>query len=218
MPPFVEPRRGVALQRGLPRKRVIDSCFVKFIGIPIFGINFPNFIGNLACIISGGGWSYTPDASYMSGRDAVHMLIDIVAKGGNLLLNVAPGPDGNWQQGAYDLLDQISNWMDVNQEAIYDSNPIMPYKEDNICMTRQPEGTVHYFYLAGPDERLPETISIRSHKPLPGAAVSLLGTDEELDWEVKEYGFEIHVPEELRNNPPCRYAWTFEVSGIENDL
>ena len=85
-------------------------------------------------------------------------------------------------------------------------------------MTRQPEGTVHYLYLAGPDERLPETISIRSHKPLPDAAVSLLGTDEELDWEVKEYGLEIHVPEELRNNPPCRYAWTFEVSGIENDI
>ncbi len=52
-----------------------------------------------SCIISGGGWSFTPDAKYMSGRDGVHMLVDIVAKGGNLLLNVAPGPDGTWQQG-----------------------------------------------------------------------------------------------------------------------
>ncbi|MEF8845562.1 MAG: alpha-L-fucosidase [Bacteroidales bacterium] len=171
-----------------------------------------------SCIISGGGWSYTPDANYMSGRDAVHMLVDIVAKGGNLLLNVAPGPDGNWQQGAYDLLEQIGNWMDVNQEAIYDSEPIMPYKENNICMTRQPDGTVHYFYLAGPQEELPETVEIRSHKPVPDAAVTLLGADVELEWKEKEYGFEIHVPEELRNSPPCKYAWTFEVSGIQNDF
>ena len=54
-----------------------------------------------SCIISGGGWSYTPDAKYMSGREAVQMLVDIVAKGGNLLLNIAPSPEGEWQQGAH---------------------------------------------------------------------------------------------------------------------
>ena len=43
-----------------------------------------------SCIISGGGWSFTPNAKYMSGREGVHLLVDIVAKGGNLLLNVAP--------------------------------------------------------------------------------------------------------------------------------
>jgi len=39
----------------------------------------------------GGGWSFTPNAKYMTGRQAVHLLVGIVAKGGNLLLNVAPG-------------------------------------------------------------------------------------------------------------------------------
>ena len=48
-----------------------------------------------SCIIAGGGWSWVPEANYMSGRQAVHMLVDIVAKGGNLLLNVAPGPKDN---------------------------------------------------------------------------------------------------------------------------
>ena len=48
-----------------------------------------------SCIIAGGGWSWVPEAKYMSGRQPVHMLVDIVAKGGNLLLNVAPGPQGN---------------------------------------------------------------------------------------------------------------------------
>lgn len=65
-----------------------------------------------SCIISGGGWSHTPNASYMSGREGIQLLVDIVAKGGNLLLNVAPGPEGEWQKGAYDLLEEYRNgWM-----------------------------------------------------------------------------------------------------------
>ena len=171
-----------------------------------------------SCIISGGGWSYTPNAKYMSGRDAVHMLIDIVAKGGNLLLNVAPGPDGNWQDGAYRLFSQIGDWMDVNSDAIYESEPIMPYKENNICMTQQPDGSVHYLYLAEEGENMPESISIRSHKPEANAVVTMLGMDEPLDWKEKEYGFEIQIPGEIRNNPPCKYAWTFRVSRIRKDF
>jgi alpha-L-fucosidase len=154
----------------------------------------------------------------MSGRDAVHMLIDIVAKGGNLLLNVAPGPDGNWQDGAYRLLGQIGDWMDVNSEAIYESEPIMPYKENNICMTQQPDGSVHYLYLAEEGETMPESISIRSHKPEANAVVTMLGMDEPLEWKEKEYGFEIQIPGEIRNNPPCKYAWTFRVSLIRKDF
>ncbi|MFV0540409.1 MAG: alpha-L-fucosidase [Aestuariibaculum sp.] len=72
-----------------------------------------------SCIISGGGWSYTPDAKYMSAREGIHMLIDIVANGGNLLLNVAPGPDGEWQDGAYNLLEAYGDWMAVNSSSIY---------------------------------------------------------------------------------------------------
>jgi alpha-L-fucosidase len=159
-------------------------------------------------------WAYKPDANYMSGREAVHMLIDIVSKGGNLLLNIGPGPNGKWQDGAYKLLDQIGNWMDINQEAIYNSEPIMPYKKDNICMTEQQDGQVYYFYIADQDDHMPEAIEIRSHKPVANATVTLLGIDEELDWEEKRYGFEIHIPKEIQSNPPCRYAWTFEVSDI----
>ena len=76
----------------------------------------------------------------MSGRKGVHTLIDIVAKGGNLLLNIAPGPDGTWQQGAYDLLKEFEDWMKINNSAIYKTKPIAPFKENNICMTQNKKG------------------------------------------------------------------------------
>ena len=101
-----------------------------------------------SCIISGGGWSHTQNAKYMSGRKGIHTLVDVVAKGGNLLLNVAPGPEGEWQQGAYDLLKEYGDWMKVNSSAIYETNAIAPYKENNICFTQNKNGSVNVIYLA----------------------------------------------------------------------
>ncbi|SMO51940.1 alpha-L-fucosidase [Saccharicrinis carchari] len=167
-----------------------------------------------SCIISGGGWSYTPDAKYMTGRQAIHMLIDIVAKGGNLLYNIAPGPDGEWQQGAYDLLKEMGTWIKVNGEAIYNSKPLYPYKEDKIAMTQQKDGSANFLYLASEGEKMPSKIVIRSHKPVSGAEVTLLGSDQALKWKAEDDGFVVNIPAKQRNNPPCDLAWTLRVSQI----
>jgi alpha-L-fucosidase len=170
-----------------------------------------------SCIISGGGWSFTPNAKYMSGRQGIHMLVDIVAKGGNLLLNIAPGPDGKWQQGAYDLLKEYGAWIKVNGEAIYNSQPIAPYKENNICMTKQADGTTYFMYMAEENEtQMPESIEITSHQPDKRAKVTLLGSKEKLSWKKTDTGFKVIIPEELRKIPPCNYAWTLKVSALQN--
>jgi len=169
-----------------------------------------------SCIISGGGWSHTPNAKYRSAREGIHMLVDIVAKGGNLLLNVAPGPDGTWQQGAYDLLNAYGDWMDVNAEGIYTSKPLAPFKEDNICMTQQVNGDTYFFYLAAEDEtELPGEISIKFHQPAKGAQVTLLGTNKKLKWSTYGDGFTVVIPNSVRSNPPCQYAWTIKVSKLK---
>jgi alpha-L-fucosidase len=168
-----------------------------------------------SCIISGGGWSFTPDAKYMSGTEGIHMLIDIVAKGGNLLLNVAPGPDGKWQQGAYDLLQAYANWMKINSEAIYSSKPIAPYKENNVCMT-QANGNTYFMYMAKENENtMPKQIQIESHQPASRAKVTLLGSKTRLKWKKTAKGFTVTIPEKLRKNPPCKSAWTIKVSAIK---
>jgi alpha-L-fucosidase len=172
-----------------------------------------------SCIISGGGWSFTPNAKYMSGREGIHTLIDIVAKGGNLLLNIAPGPDGTWQQGAYDLLKAYGSWLKVNGEAIYNSKAIAPFKEDNICMTQQENGNVYFIYLAGKDEEnLPGKVAIQSMQPAKGAKVTLLGSKVSLKWKAEGKGFIVSIPESLRKNKPCDYAWTIRVSKLNKKL
>jgi len=171
-----------------------------------------------SCIISGGGWSYTPDATYMSGRTGIHLLIDIVAKGGNLLLNIAPSPEGEWQEGAYQLLNEYGQWLDVNGEAIYNSKVLEPYKEANICMTRGTDGSAYFLYMAREDElTLPAEIEITSHQPEKGATVTLLGSPAPLKWKVQGSGIKVLIPESIRKNPPCKEAWTIKVAGLKGE-
>jgi alpha-L-fucosidase len=166
-----------------------------------------------SCIISGGGWSFTPNAKFMSGREGVHLLVDIVAKGGNLLLNVAPGPDGTWQQGAYDLLAEMGAWLKVNGEAIYGSRPAAPHMDGKLRLTRGKDGSTYFVYLADEQEsRIPGEIRVSSGRPAEGARLNLLGTSAVLSWKAEGEGFVVTVPESLRARAPGGYAWTVKVS------
>jgi alpha-L-fucosidase len=169
-----------------------------------------------SCIIAGEGWSWVPDAKYLDVREAIHLLIDIVAKGGNLLLNIAPGPEGQWHEEAYELLAGIGEWMKVNKKAIYETRAIPPYKEANICLTRLKDGTVFAFYLAGRNETsLPPFLTMNTLSPEKGATIKLLGTNSQLKWKKSGKGFVAEIPERIRENPPAKYAWVFEISGVD---
>lgn len=169
-----------------------------------------------SCIIAGGGWSWVPEATYMSGREAIHMLVDIVAKGGNLLLNVAPGPEGQWHDGAYKLFEEIGDWMDINSEAIYGTRVLPPYKEGKVCLTQKPDGSVYAIYLADEDETgLPSKIWLSSICPAEKATVSLLGVDYRMKWEKVGNGFLVEIPEQVQKVPPCKYAWTLKISKVK---
>lgn len=169
-----------------------------------------------SCIISGGGWSHTFDAKYKSGREAIQLLVGIVAKGGNLLLNIAPGPDGTWQQGAYNLLRHYADWMKINSEAIYQTRPISPFKSDNICFTQNKKGEVFFFYLAAKGEdSMPEKIRVNGIYPKKGAKISLLGHHKRLKWTKTEEGFFVSIPENIRHHPKSNFVWTFKINKIE---
>jgi alpha-L-fucosidase len=152
----------------------------------------------------------------MNGREGVQLLVDIVAKGGNLLLNIAPTPQGEWQQGAYDLLKEYGAWMKINGEAIYHSKVLAPYKENNICLTQGTNGEAYFMYLAAEKENtLPASIFISSHQPAKNAKITLLGSNQKLDYVAEGSDFRVIIPETLRNNAPCKYVWTIKVSKLK---
>lgn len=169
-----------------------------------------------SCIISGGGWSYTPDATYMTGYQGIQLLVDVVAKGGNLLLNIAPSPTGEWQDGAYKLLKEYEKWMRVNSEAIYNTSPLAPYKEDNICMTQKENGNAYFFYMAKENDNfIPPTITVKSHQPAKGSKVYLLGFEKPLKWTAIGQGFTVQIPQFLRRYKPCEYVYTLKVEKMK---
>ena len=165
-----------------------------------------------SCIIAGGSWSWLPSAKYMTGKNAVQLLVDIVAKGGNLLLNIAPGPEGQWHDEAYKLLEEIGSWMNVNSEAIYGTRALAPYKEGNICISRKGDNEIFIYIMAGEDGKMPLMAEMSSFTLPAGARVRMLGTNSNLRWEKKGNGFSVTIPEKIRNSPPSEYVWVLKAT------
>ncbi len=166
-----------------------------------------------SCITSAGGWSYSSRGTYKSGRQLIHLLVDIVSKGGNLLLNIGPGPDGTWQDDAYDRLRQIGAWMRVNGEAIYGTRPAAPFRDGRVRLTKAKDGHLYAIYLAGKgEERPPEAIRLASVKPASGTVVSMLGVRQPLAWQSDGGGILVRIPESVRSQAPCKDAWAIKIS------
>ncbi|MDP2359657.1 MAG: alpha-L-fucosidase [bacterium] len=166
-----------------------------------------------SCITLGTSWSWVPDDDYKSAERLVHLLVDIVAKGGNLLLNVGPSPQGEWPDEALARLAELGAWLEVNGAAIHGTRAVAPYKEGRVCYTRSPDGVVNAILLASAAEpELPATLHLPAFVPGSGQAVRLLGVEEELRWEPEGAGCRIHVPEAVRRHPPCRHAWSFQLA------
>lgn len=164
-----------------------------------------------SCIIAGGSWSWIPDGKYMSGRTAVQLLVDIVAKGGNLLLNIAPGPQGQWHEAAYTLLDDIGAWMKVNSEAIYGTRALAPHREGKVYLSKKGQNTYYIYYMAEEGETMPESISMKTFILPEKAKLQMPGTTTQLKWQKYGDGFLISIPDKIRKNPPSEYVWVIKV-------
>ena len=140
------------------------------------------------CMTMGDQWSFKPDDKYKSTHKLIHLLVDIVGKGGNLLLNVGPQPDGQLPAAALERMQQIGAWLKVNGEAIYGTRPIPPYKENSVVFTQGKEAAYAIFLSASEDAGLPAEIELSGLKPKPGSTVQLLGFKTALKWSVSPDG------------------------------
>ena len=169
-----------------------------------------------SCMILGGGWSFSFNATMMPSRKVIHMLTDIVAKGGNLLLNIGPGPDGTWYDEAYDRLRETGKWLSINGDAIYGTRTIAPYFDGKLRYTSGKDGSAYIIYLLDENEKLPSKIVVTGFSPAKGAKISMIGMKgSNLKWNAGVDGFSFNIPASYLNALPSEYAVTFRVSAVD---
>ena len=73
-----------------------------------------------ACLTLNNNWGYaSSDHHYKSAEMVIHMLVECVSKGGNLLLNVGPDAKGRIPKESVKILEEVGEWMDENSKSIY---------------------------------------------------------------------------------------------------
>jgi alpha-L-fucosidase len=73
--------------------------------------------------VSRSSWSWVDGHDYKSVEDLISELVDVVAKNGNLLLNIGPKADGTVPAEEQELLEGIGGWLSRNGEAIFGGRP-----------------------------------------------------------------------------------------------
>lgn len=167
------------------------------------------------CMTMGDSWSWNPRDTYKSPRELVHTLVEIVAKGGNLLLGIGPQGNGELPAIALERLRAIGAWMQINGSAIHASRAIAPYEEGKFRFTQLEDGSVNAIWLAGTDERMPPaSIELHSFQPKTNAHVQVLGVPEPVTWRPQGSGCRIELSETVRHRLASAPAWTLRIPAV----
>jgi len=172
-----------------------------------------------------GDWHYQRSLfdqhTYKTARQVAQMLVDIVSKNGNLLLNIPLPGHGAPDADELKFLSEFTAWMDVNSEGIYATRPWKAYGEGPSTTGQAPRGrfggttdvrpytsedmrftvkgdTLYAFIMAWPEARTAVVKSLATNSPhLDGrkvAEVSLLGYSGKLEWTQDEQGLNVKLP------------------------
>jgi alpha-L-fucosidase len=161
-------------------------------------------------------WGYISDPEYKSAGRIIHQLIDVVAKNGNLLLDVGPRADGTIPDETQKRLKQIGAWLRTNGEAIYESRPAARFgegptkiKEGSYVADHKSDFTAQdirfttrgqalYVLVMGAPGSEVRVTSLKRDTPLPAGPLrkaEMLGLAEPLKWEWTPDGLTLHMPE-----------------------
>lgn len=124
-------------------------------------------------------WQYKPtNDEYKSGTRILEILIETRAKGGALLLNVGPQPDGELPKEQEERLREVALWHAVNGESIHGTRPWIVTNEEDIWFTQKKDGSAVYAFLT----RVPDwkrgsrmEFTLRSVQATADTQISVLG-------------------------------------------
>ncbi|MGI4727622.1 MAG: alpha-L-fucosidase, partial [Janthinobacterium lividum] len=153
------------------------------------------------CMTMGNSWSYVPGDHYKSTQNIVQLLVKVVSRGGNLLMNIGPGPDGDWDPEAYKRLAGIGSWMKINGEGIYDSKAVAPYSAGNVYFTKNKDKNSIYAFILSDKEAvtLPSTLNLPLNQLKKVKNVILLGSSQKLKWKSNADGIAVMIPASAQN-------------------
>jgi N-acetyl-beta-hexosaminidase/alpha-L-fucosidase len=166
------------------------------------------------CMTMGNSWSYVPNDHYKSTTQLVQLLVKIVSRGGNFLLNIGPSPEGDLADTAYLRLKEMGAWLKVNGEGIYNSHPVRPYSSGNVYLTQSKDSaSVYAFFIGnGKEVVLPAEITIDRYTPAPKSRVSVLGVKGTWKWRQEGRKMVILVPPAMQGKPVGEHVVTFRIS------
>ena len=158
--------------------------------------------------------------SYKSANMLIDLLIDIVSKNGNLLLNVGPRADGTISETQKQRLLEIGEWLKINGEGIYETRPWREFGEGpnksqkdryrvNAFTSKdfrftQKDNIVYAFIMEWPEEK---TVTIASFVGERIKNIELLGYGK-VDFKMTDAGLEVLIPEDK----PCNAAFTLKIN------
>lgn len=160
------------------------------------------------CMTMATSWSYVAGDTYKPADELVRKLADVVSKGGNFLLNIGPGPDGELDPVAYRRLKEIGGWMKRNGEAIYGTRMYDSFGEgDDVRFTRSKDGRNVYIFLF----KFPaQPLELGKVKYRANAKISLLSTGTKIKTRASAGGnLIIDLPATLQKNGDL--VWVLKV-------
>jgi alpha-L-fucosidase len=172
-----------------------------------------------------GDWHYNTSVyennRYKSAKDVIHMLVDVVSKNGNLLLNIPVRGDGSIDEKELEVVKGITAWMDINKESIYDTRPWKVSGEGPAADAANPinaqgfnEGKVKfsakdirfnrnknilYVTVMGAPSEAVIIKTLGSSDQTAIKKIELLGSKEKLKWKQDSDGLKIDQPKTIPN-------------------
>ena len=184
-----------------------------------------------------GDWFYRTGQKYMTSGEVVRMLVDIVSKNGNLLLNVVQTPEGDLEPDVLKILNGVAAWMEPNKEGIYSTRPwkvygegpfmaapnekgfmgqkdvpTRPYEAADFRFTTSKDGSVLYAFEMAPPTGEVRIESLAQGGTLAGKpvkSVELLGSKEKLSWKQEAGALVIQRPTQIPNPATLTYKIQF---------
>jgi alpha-L-fucosidase len=168
-----------------------------------------------------GGWFFDSRAKYKTPEHVVEMLVDIVSKNGNLLLNLPQMPDGTLDEECLFILKVLAGWFKANGAGIYETRPwkvagegpMRPeagaFKEDRAEWTAEDfrftcsGNTVFAFQMKTAEDGKAAIRSLGKQSGDRVSSVRLLGSDAPVQFSQGEQALEVQAPAAAGGILPC---------------